>query len=556
MLHLEKLERLLEWLQALLRNGPPMDISNILPLPEVSDCITSLASLKLETLNLLKSKKSVIVEFLQLDKRMTWIDKYNLCESSFHNIKSLLTSLLELTLNGRVCYNFWNSATEGLSQKLLLPIETGCVASRTTLSNGSFNKVESRSWFSTKTWTPQMLSSQMTSCPLSMCSIAGCKEGESTKPKTKLRNRASTKTPCDAIRKYRLYMNIETKQRLKQWFGCVRKTYNWTLSNIKEKKYPINRYWLRNRFVNACNIPRELKYLLDTPKHVREGAIDELVDAYKINFKKGEQFDMKFRSKKNTQSIVIPHVAIKSYKNNILNLYPTMLPNGLRMYSKQQVSFNYDCRMILDQEGRFYLCVPIKKPSAKACENQAGIVALDPGVRTFLTAYGIKENQTIIRKIGDGDIVRIYRLCTFLDKLKHKKAAQRMRRRIKNLVKEVHWKAAHWLCTNFKDIIIPPFQVSNMVSKQNRKITKKTVRCMLTWSHFAFRQRLQYKAKEHGCAVHVLGEEYTTKVCTNCGFFNPRVKGEKVLKCPCCELKVDRDISGARNIFLKNVSCK
>lgn len=551
----EKLESLLEWLQALLRNGQPADISNILPLPEVKDCITSLTSSNQEMQNLLKSKKSVIVEFLQLDKKMIWKDKYKLCESSFHTIKSFLTSVLELTLNGKVSCNFWNCVTEDLSQKLLLPIETGCVASRTTLLNGNFCKTESRSWFSTKIWTHQMQNLPMTSCPLSMFSIAGCKENESTKPK-KVRNRKKKKQPCNSIRKYRLYMNLETKQRLKQWFGSVRKTYNWTLASIKEKKYPINRFWLRNRFVNACNIPKEFRYLLDTPKHVREGAIDELVDAYKINFQKGEQFEMKFRSKKKSQSIVIPHDSIKSYKDNILTMYPTMLPSGLRMYSKQEIKFDYDCKMILDQEGRFYLCVPIRKPSASACESQAGIVALDPGVRTFLTAYGVKENQTIIQKIGDKDITRIYRLCTHLDKLKHKKAAQRMRRRIRNLVKDVHWKAAHWLCTNFKDIIIPPFQVSNMVSKKNRKITKKTVRCMLTWSHFAFRQRLQYKAAEHGCVVHVLGEEYTTKVCTNCGFFNPRVKGEKVLSCPCCELKVDRDVSGARNIFLKNVSCR
>ena len=91
-------------------------------------------------------------------------------------------------------------------------------------------------------------------------------------------------------------MNPETKQELKKWFGCVRKTYNSTLENIKARNLPIDRYWLRNRFVNACNIPKNQSYLLNTPKHVREGAIDELVDAYKINFKKKEPFEMKFRS--------------------------------------------------------------------------------------------------------------------------------------------------------------------------------------------------------------------------------------------------------------------
>lgn len=362
-------------------------------------------------------------------------------------------------------------------------------------------------------------------------------------------------------------MNIETKQRLKQWFGCVRKTYNLALAGIKDHKHPIDRLWLRNRYVNSCNVAKEHKYLLDTPKHVREGAIDELVDAFKINFNKQEQFDMKFRSKKKSQSIVIPHDSIKEYKNNNLKLYPTMLPNTLKMFSKQQITFNYDCRMQMNRLGQFYLIVPFYKTpqSVNACESQAGIVALDPGVRTFLTIYGIKGNQTIIKKIGDRDMSRLYRLCKHLDQLvskqsytkkrSYKKAELRLRKRIKNLVKEVHWKSASWLCKTFKYIIIPPFEVSKMVKKQKRCIGNKTVRQMLTWSHFGFRQKLIHKANELDCQVHVKGEEYTTKVCTHCGFYNPRIKGDKVLHCPCCRVKVDRDVSGARNIFIKNVSC-
>ncbi|MFN9113807.1 MAG: transposase, partial [Bacteroidota bacterium] len=273
-----------------------------------------------------------------------------------------------------------------------------------------------------------------------------------------------------------------------RWFGCVRKTYNWALASIKEKKYPINRIWLVNRFVIAHNIPKEFNYLKDTPKHVREGAIDDLVDAYKINFNKGERFEMKFRSRKEAQSIVIPYDSIKSYKDNLLKMYPTMLPGTLRMYSKQPIEFKYDCRMSMDKLGRFYLHVPLHR-SASPCENQAGIVALDPGVRTFLTAYGLKGNTTVIKKIGHNDIGRIYRLASHLDKLMSKqskkkkkslkRAEVRLRNRMKNLVKEVHWKAASWLCKTFKNIIIPSFDVSKMTNRKTRKIGKKTVKSML-----------------------------------------------------------------------------
>ena len=542
---LNRLKSLLEWLQQLLGNGPPENRLIILRKKDLIKELNTLDPLQLK--DLLLANKACIVEFLKTDKNV-WNDAYNFSYSSLFKIRDTIVSIWEYAFNGHVKSNFWSSDTDRVSQDLLLP------------SDFAFNNIRSDSWFTIKDWSPKHDNNPQ-------LSVLGTKK--EAKKTQKTRNRTKKKQPCNRSRKYRLYMSPETKYKIKQWFGCVRKTYNWALSSIKEKKHPINSRWLRNRFVNSCNIPKEYRYLLDTPKHVREGAIDELVDAFKINFRKGEGFEMKFRSKKNPQSIVIPRDSIKSYQDNTLKLYPTMLPSTIKMYSKSNVSFDYDCRMLMDRLGHVYLSVPYRKEfSEPACDNQAGIVALDPGVRTFMTAYGIKGTNTVIRKIGDRDITRIQRLCIFLDrtvsnynnkknrktykKRSLKKAEHRLRMRIRNLVKDVHFKTASWLCKTFKNIIIPPFETSQMVKRGSRCIGNRTVRSMLTWAHYGFRQRLVSKAEEMGCKVHVLGEHYTTKTCTSCGFYNPRIKGEKVLTCPCCNVKVDRDVSGARNILLKN----
>jgi transposase len=125
----------------------------------------------------------------------------------------------------------------------------------------------------------------------------------------------STPLPSEkVVRRLRLYPDPETKATLRRWFGCVRATYNAALERRKThpKSTPINKFWLRNRFVNACNVPVAKRYLLDTPKHVREGAIEDLVLAYKTNFAKRAMnpqhtFDISFRSKKaDEQSILIP----------------------------------------------------------------------------------------------------------------------------------------------------------------------------------------------------------------------------------------------------------
>ncbi len=36
-------------------------------------------------------------------------------------------------------------------------------------------------------------------------------------------------------------------------------------------------------------MPKKLNYLLKTPKHVREGALNDLVDAYKVNLVKATE---------------------------------------------------------------------------------------------------------------------------------------------------------------------------------------------------------------------------------------------------------------------------
>ena len=56
-------------------------------------------SQKMEIASLIYDKRSVIVEFLQLDKETIWKDKYFQCDRSFHTIKSFLISLSH-SLNG------------------------------------------------------------------------------------------------------------------------------------------------------------------------------------------------------------------------------------------------------------------------------------------------------------------------------------------------------------------------------------------------------------------------------------------------------------------------
>jgi len=71
-----------------------------------------------------------------------------------------------------------------------------------------------------------------------------------------------------------------------------------------------------------------------------------------------------------------------------------------------------------------------------------------------------------------------------------------------HLQSEVHKKSVAFFTREFDAIVIPPFEVSNMINRKTRKIARKTVCKMLCWVHYQFRQRLMAKAKELG--VHVI----------------------------------------------------
>jgi putative transposase len=224
----------------------------------------------------------------------------------------------------------------------------------------------------------------------------------------------------------------------------------------------------------------------------------------------------------------------------------------------QQHSF----RVVCDRLGHYFLCVPMPARTwseSQAPKSQHGVVALDPGVRTFQTCYD--ADGTVV-EWGAGDMKQIFRNCLCADKLQSKwqqtkkasikKAWLRQLVRIKDRISEVHKKMASWLCNNYRVILIPQFDTSRMVRRVGRKINSKTARGMCTWAHFAFRQRLLQAAEQRPwCSVIVCDEAYTSKTCGQCGAIHAKLGGRKTFKCPACGYCADRDASAARNILIR-----
>jgi putative transposase len=70
-----------------------------------------------------------------------------------------------------------------------------------------------------------------------------------------------------------------------------------------------------------------------------------------------------------------------------------------------------------------------------------------------------------------------------------------------------------------------------------------------SFAHYRFKQFLISKAEEYSCKVRIVSEAYTSKTCSYCGRIQ-NIGSKKLFKCS-CGVNVDRDLQGARGIYLR-----
>ena len=192
---------------------------------------------------------------------------------------------------------------------------------------------------------------------------------------------------------------------------------------------------------------------------------------------------VRFRSRKNPrQTFTVQANCVTSD-----GIYRTKL-GDMQMAEKLPDPKNRNICRLTRRHGQYHLAVPYDEKLPSQRENQARVVALDPGVRSFLTWYCTDS----VGKIGEGAFFRIQRLCERLDDLlsraaksparrrrNMRRAAGRMRLRIENLVQDLHHKAARLLVDRFGVILLPAFKTSGMVERGRRNIRSRTVRNLL-----------------------------------------------------------------------------
>jgi acyl-CoA oxidase len=173
--------------------------------------------------------------------------------------------------------------------------------------------------------------------------------------------------------------------------------------------------------------------------------MNDMLKAYKSNLAKGVKFDIKFRSKKDIQQSVAVLNKHWLKKKGVFSFLRAIKSTKALPYD---LVYDYDSRLIKTRTGHYCLCVT--KPLETRTESQApvfnetqksksaGVIAMDPGVRTFNTWF---DPSGLIAEWGVGDkAARLGRLCHAYDDLQSSSGVLRKIRRI-NKEKMVYWRS-------------------------------------------------------------------------------------------------------------------
>ena len=273
--------------------------------------------------------------------------------------------------------------------------------------------------------------------------------------------------------KIEIFPTQAQKTILRRWFGTSRYTYNAeTVSLLDAPETPTNFKGL---------VPVVFDKLPDwhteTPRQIKVGAVMDACQTVrnaKVKCKEtGEYQKVSFRSRKRKQTL---YLRADSLKKN--GFYVRLLgdmkmseplpanPQGKGPVSQRDTDAEVKDSQLILENGRYFLCVPYVEKK-KTREPSGRIVALDPGVRDFMTFF----SEESFGWLGQQCINRIQRLCQHCDNLLSRatrekrplrralrKAANSIKVKIRNLIDELHKKIAHFLVTNFDIILLPTFE--------------------------------------------------------------------------------------------------
>ena len=375
--------------------------------------------------------------------------------------------------------------------------------------------------------------------------------------------------------KLRLYPNANQRDQLTQMFGNGRFVWNQMLAMAKER-YRNNPSSL---FINRYGMDALLKQLKQEYPFLKDS---DSTSFQVVNHNLDQAFKMLFKHQGGYPRFKSRHSAKQSYTGKstvkvIARRYLKLPKLGYIKSSKTGRLSGVKIKrytVSLAPTGKYYLSVAVDDPNIQPLEPTGAVVGIDMGVADlaitsdgkkyskFRTSYldkQVKAWQSKFSKRKHKAIIAVRQW-----NHNHKMAKQELddysnwqkarvnkscyQAKVANKRKDYLQKVTTELVKNYDVIVIEDLRTKNLL--KNHSLAKS----ISSQSWREFRTMLEYKCKWYGKKLITIKPNYTSQICSNCGFHSgPKPLQIREWTCPHCGTHHDRDINAAVNILNKGM---
>jgi transposase len=363
--------------------------------------------------------------------------------------------------------------------------------------------------------------------------------------------------------KIKLELNDKQKELLLKWLDDIIDVYNMTNEYLKtiltNKNY--------KKELNFINLRRTLNDKIrkicennNLDKNTADYSVKHCIEMFKSafsNHKDIAKFNIRDLEKnRRRKNLVIQPNAVSKKINSIFSSKLKEVKSSLPLNTITKNSI-----LQYDSFKKSFIIITPKEKNNDFQLEQYRKCGIDIGVRTFLTTYSKNASY----EIGPNTNQIIDRINKRLDNIKQSKDLKRISNKkyiklnykysdkLSNLIKDMHNKAANFLLSNYKTIIIGKISTKKMISNLTGNLHDIVKRRLMALSHYRFRMKLHSMANKFNATIKETNEYLTSKCCSNCKNIKDDLGSAKIYTCTKCNLILDRDINASINIYKNRI---
>ncbi|CAH2603327.1 transposase [Rhodovastum atsumiense] len=365
---------------------------------------------------------------------------------------------------------------------------------------------------------------------------------------------------------YRLYPIDEQEQKLGQWVGAVRFTYNIALEQRRDWYRPGRTFNFASQCREVTTLRAEVDWLRDVPVHPLQQAIKDLDRAY-MNWWEGRAQAPQPRKRGLNDAMRFPDPATFDFRRISRHWGEVKLPKlgWVRLRWDRDIPGTVKNITVGRRAGIWTVAAQYEREIADPSPSTLPAVGIDRGVAVFAAV----SNGTSIAPADCGKKA-LKALRRAQRKLARKKRGSNNRRKQVRRVARLHarvararkdflHKASSHVAQNHGKVVLEKLEVRNMVrsaggtvEQPGRNVRAKAGlnRSILDQGWHGFRVMLGYKLAERGGRLIEVPAAYTSQTCSVCGAVDAASRiSQSQFRCTACGHEANADGNAAINIL-------